>query len=72
MAWIKVRDGKSILEEDLTAFCKGQIAHYKVPKYWKFVENFPMTISGKVRKVEMREISIKELGLGKLLKVKHQ
>ncbi len=72
MAWIKVRDGKSILEEDLTAFCKGQIAHYKVPKYWKFVENFPMTISGKVRKVEMREISIKELGLGKLLKVKNQ
>ena len=67
-----MRDGKSILEEDLTAFCKGQIAHYKVPKYWKFVENFPMTISGKVRKVEMREISIKELGLGKLLKVKHQ
>ena len=66
MAWIKVRDGKTLTEEELTNFCKGQIAHYKVPKYWKFVDEFPMTISGKVRKIEMREISIKELGLGKL------
>ncbi|MDO5615270.1 MAG: AMP-binding protein [Cruoricaptor ignavus] len=63
MAWVKVRDGKTISQEELVAFCKGQIAHYKVPKYWKFVEEFPMTISGKIRKVEMREISIKELGL---------
>ena len=63
MAWIKVRDGFTITEQELTDFCKGQIAHYKVPKYWKFVDEFPMTISGKVRKVEMREISIKELGL---------
>ena len=64
MAWVKVREGKSLTEEELTEFCKGQIAHYKVPKYWKFVDEFPMTISGKVRKVEMREISVKELGLG--------
>ena len=65
MAWIKVREGFSLTEEELVNFCKGQIAHYKVPKYWKFVQEFPMTISGKVRKVEMREIAIKELGLGK-------
>ena len=65
MAWIKVREGFSLTEEELFNFCKGQIAHYKVPKYWKFVQEFPMTISGKVRKVEMREIAIKELGLGK-------
>lgn len=64
MAWIKVREGKKLTEVELIKFCKGQIAHYKVPKYWKFVDEFPMTISGKVRKVEMREISIKELGLG--------
>ena len=64
MAWIKVREGKKLTEVELIKFCKGQIAHYKVPKYWKFVDDFPMTISGKVRKVEMREISIKELGLG--------
>ena len=65
MAWIKVKHGQNLTEEELINFCKGQIAHYKVPKYWKFVEEFPMTISGKVRKVEMREISIKELGLGR-------
>lgn len=65
MAWIKVREGFSLTEEELINFCKGQIAHYKVPKYWKFVQEFPMTISGKVRKVEMREMAIKELGLGK-------
>ena len=65
MAWIKVREGFSLTEEELVNFCKGRIAHYKVPKYWKFVQEFPMTISGKVRKVEMREMAIKELGLGK-------
>ena len=65
MAWIKVREGFSLTEEELVNFCKGQIAHYKVPKYWKFVQEFPMTISGKVRKVEMREMAIKELSLGK-------
>lgn len=63
MAWIKVRKGFNITEEELLEYCKGRIAHYKVPKYWKFVDEFPMTISGKIRKVEMREISMKELGL---------
>ncbi|MDR6547920.1 fatty-acyl-CoA synthase [Chryseobacterium rhizosphaerae] len=63
MAWVKVRKGFTITEEELLDYCKGKIAHYKVPKYWKFVDEFPMTISGKVRKVEMREISIKELGI---------
>ncbi|WP_284463250.1 AMP-binding protein [Chryseobacterium sp.] len=64
MAWVKVRKGFTITEEELKDYCKGKIAHYKVPKYWKFVDEFPMTISGKIRKVEMREISMKELGLG--------
>lgn len=63
MAWVKVRKGFTITEEELLDYCKGKIAHYKIPKYWKFVDEFPMTISGKVRKVEMREISIKELGM---------
>lgn len=63
MAWIKVREGAEVKEDELLSFCKEKIAHYKVPKYWKFVEEFPMTISGKIRKVEMREVSIKELGL---------
>ncbi len=63
MAWIKVREGATVKEDELLKFCKEKIAYYKVPKYWKFVDEFPMTISGKIRKVEMREISIKELGL---------
>lgn len=63
MAWVKVRKGFTITEEELQDYCKGRIAHYKVPKYWKFVDEFPMTISGKIRKVEMREVSMKELGL---------
>ncbi|MGG1921275.1 UNVERIFIED_CONTAM: AMP-binding protein [Ralstonia mannitolilytica] len=63
MAWIKVRKGFTITAEELQEYCKGRIAHYKVPKYWKFVDEFPMTISGKIRKVEMREISMRELGL---------
>ncbi|PJJ67872.1 AMP-binding protein [Chryseobacterium geocarposphaerae] len=63
MAWVKVRKGFNVTEEELLNYCKGRIAHYKVPKYWKFVEEFPMTISGKIRKIEMREVSVKELGL---------
>ncbi|BFO64576.1 AMP-binding protein [Chryseobacterium sp. KCF3-3] len=64
MAWVKVRKGFTITADELQEYCKGRIAHYKVPKYWKFVDEFPMTISGKIRKVEMREISMKELELG--------
>ncbi|MNL65377.1 Long-chain-fatty-acid--CoA ligase FadD13 [compost metagenome] len=65
MAWVKIRSGFTVTEEELNEYCKGRIAHYKIPKYWKFVDEFPMTISGKIRKVEMREISMKELGLEK-------
>ncbi|GLR19850.1 AMP-binding protein [Portibacter lacus] len=63
MAWIKAKDGVEITSEELTLFCKGQIAHFKVPKYFKFTDDFPMTVTGKIRKVEMREISTIELGL---------
>ena len=63
MAWIKPNEGVTLTEEELRNFCKDRIAHYKVPRYWKFVNEFPMTISGKIRKVEMREIAAEELGL---------
>ena len=63
MAWIKPNEGVTLTEEELRNFCKERIAHYKIPKYWKFVSEFPMTISGKIRKVEMREIAARELGL---------
>lgn len=63
MAWIKPRPGYSLSAESLHAYCKGKIATFKIPKYWKFVDAFPMTVTGKIRKIEMREISEKELGL---------
>lgn len=61
MAWIKLHGNHTLTEEELIAYCKNQIAHYKIPRFWKFVTEFPMTVSGKIRKVEMREISLKEL-----------
>ncbi|GAB3817294.1 AMP-binding protein [Pontibacter rugosus] len=63
MAWVKLREGHDITPEHITAYCKGKISTYKIPKYWKFVDQFPMTVTGKIRKVEMRAISTKELGL---------
>jgi fatty-acyl-CoA synthase len=63
MAWVKMKNGYSINEDELYTFCKGQIATFKIPKYWKFVESFPATVTGKIRKVEMREISKEELNL---------
>jgi fatty-acyl-CoA synthase len=68
MAWVKVRDGYELTEEQLLRYCKNQIATYKIPRYWKFVDDFPMTVSGKIRKVEMREVSAKELGLSNIAK----
>ena len=69
MAWVKVKEGISITEDELKEYCLS-IAHFKRPKYWKFVTEFPMTVSGKIRKIEMREISIKELDLENAQKIK--
>lgn len=63
MAWVKLRSGYITEPQELSDYCKGQIATFKIPKYWKFVDEFPMTITGKIRKVEMREIAAAELGL---------
>ena len=63
MAWVKLREGAEATGEDIRDFCRGRIAHFKVPRYVKFVDGFPMTVTGKIRKVEMREVSIAELGL---------
>jgi fatty-acyl-CoA synthase len=62
-AWVRVRDGHELELGELTAFCAGKIAHYKVPRYLEVVDEFPMTVTGKIRKVEMREVSTKRLGL---------
>lgn len=62
-AWIRLREGASASDEDIRAFCRGQIAHYKVPRHIRFVSEFPMTITGKIQKYLMREQTIAELGL---------
>jgi fatty-acyl-CoA synthase len=64
MAWVILRPGQSAAEDELRDFCRGQIAHYKVPRYWRFTDAFPMTVTGKVQKFKMREAAIQELGLG--------
>ena len=72
MAWVKLRDGASELTVDsLRAFASGKLAHYKIPRYVRIVDAFPMTVTGKVRKVEMREVSIAELGLGDVAESRH-
>ncbi len=63
MAWVKLRPGETADAEEIRAFCKGQIAHYKVPRYIKFVDSFPMTVTGKIQKFLMRQQSIEELQL---------
>ena len=68
MAWIKLKEGETSTGEDIKAYCKEQIAHFKIPRYYKFTKEFPMTVTGKIRKVEMRKISVKELGLEKAIK----
>jgi fatty-acyl-CoA synthase len=65
MAWIRLRPGSpEITAESLREFCTGKLAHYKIPRYVHITEEFPMTVTGKVRKVEMREKSVEILGLG--------
>jgi fatty-acyl-CoA synthase len=62
-AWIKLRHGETATEEEMVGFCRGRIAHYKVPRYYKFVDDFPMTVTGKIQKFVMRQQSAAELGL---------
>ncbi len=62
-AWIKLRDGADADADEIKAFCKDQIAHFKVPRYVRFVDEFPMTVTGKIQKFKMRETMIAELAL---------
>ncbi|MEA2177676.1 MAG: fatty-acyl-CoA synthase [Solirubrobacteraceae bacterium] len=62
-AWIQVKEGHTVTEEEIRAFCRGRIAHYKVPRYVSVVEAFPMTVTGKVQKYKMREAAVTDLGL---------
>lgn len=62
-AWVRLKPGESATEEEIKSFCKGQIAHYKVPRYVRFVGDFPMTVTGKVQKFQIRDAMIAELKL---------
>jgi fatty-acyl-CoA synthase len=64
-AWIRLRSGERMEEDDVRRFCNGTIAHYKVPRYVRFVDEFPMTVTGKIQKFAMRDEMTRRLGLRK-------
>ncbi|WP_242342572.1 AMP-binding protein [Anaeromyxobacter terrae] len=69
MAWVKLRPGVTLTGDDIRRLCRGKIATYKIPRYYKFVDAFPMTVTGKVQKFRMREQAIQELGLEKAARI---
>jgi fatty-acyl-CoA synthase len=62
-AWVRLRPGSTLTAELVREYCSGKIAHYKIPRYVRFTDEFPMTVTGKVQKFKMRETSVAELGL---------
>ncbi len=62
-AWVRLKNGESATDDEIRAYCRGRIATYKIPRYVRFVDAFPMTVTGKVQKYVMREQSIEDLGL---------
>jgi fatty-acyl-CoA synthase len=72
MAWVRMREGaEPLTAEALREFCAGKLAHYKIPRYVHVVEEFPMTVTGKIRKVEMRQAAVELLGLQSVAAAKH-
>jgi fatty-acyl-CoA synthase len=72
MVWVRLREGApELTPESLREFCTGKLAHYKIPRYVRVVDEFPMTVTGKIRKVEMREVSVELLGLQGAATTKH-
>ena len=63
MAWVKLRDNAAVTGDELSDYCRNKIATYKIPRHWKFVDSFPMTVTGKIQKFKMRETAVQELGL---------
>jgi fatty-acyl-CoA synthase len=72
MAWVRMKEGRPpITIDELRAFCTDRLAHYKIPRYVRVVDEFPMTVTGKIRKVEMREVALHELGLEAVAAERH-
>ncbi len=65
MAWVQKRDGADLTEDDVVEYCKGRIAHFKVPRYVRFTTEFPMTVTGKIQKFKLKERAVEELGLAR-------
>ena len=65
MAWVQLHAGQTATEEALREACRGKIAHYKIPRYIRFVDEFPMTVTGKLQKFRMREMAIEAMGVKK-------
>ena len=63
MAWVKPADGATVTPEGLAAACRGKLSRFKIPRHWKIVDEFPMTVTGKVQKFKMRDAAVAELGL---------
>jgi len=70
MAWIKLEEGASLTEDEIRAYADGKIARYKIPRYYAFVDSFPITVSGKIQKFKMREMGIEMLGLQEVARIK--
>jgi len=68
-AWIRLREGVTATAEEFREFCRGQIAAYKIPRYVRFTTDFPMTVTGKVQKFKMREMTVAELTLARVTDV---
>lgn len=69
LAWVKLKKGQTATEDELREFCRAALAHFKVPRYWKFVDGFPTTVTGKIQKFRIREQAIEELGLQDVAKI---
>lgn len=65
MAWIILKKDVDATQEELCDYCTGKISRFKIPRYWRFTDNFPMTVSGKIQKYKLREMAKEELGLEK-------
>jgi fatty-acyl-CoA synthase len=62
-AWVRLKEGETASEDDIRDYCRGKLAHFKVPRYVLFVDEFPMTVTGKIQKFKMRETTVETLGL---------
>ena len=60
MAWVIFMPGEAATADELSDYCRGKIAHYKVPRYWRITDHFPMTVTGKVQKYKLREMALQE------------